>query len=111
MTKKVGLSASKRWIASTVTHLLKYYLIHFITRCMSALIVPQQTNMDVKKKKKFVHTVIVRKSAKCFKKFLPKEYLISFLPTMVCIGTRTNFTSTHHQFANHKTTQLLKLIT
>ena len=78
---------------------------------MSALIVPQQTNMDVKKKKKFVLTVIVRKSAKCFKKFLLKEYLISFLPTMVCIGTRTNFTSTHHQFANHKTTQLLKLIT
>lgn len=78
---------------------------------MNALIVLQQTNTDVKKRKKFVHTVIVRKSANCFKKFLPKEYLISFLPTMVCIGTRTNFTSTHLQFANHKTTQLLKLIT
>lgn len=66
--------------------------------------------MDVKKRKKFVHTVIVKKSANCFKKPLQKEYQVNFLQMMVCIGTRTNFTSTNHKFANHKITQRLKQV-
>ena len=110
MTRRAGLSASKRWIANIVTHSLKSCSTLFTTKCMIALIVQQQTNMDVKKRKKFVHTVIVKKSANCFKKPLQKEYQVNFLRTMVCIGTRTNFTSTNHKFANHKITQHLKQV-
>ena len=83
-----GLNVKIKWTVVIRIPLSKYYLIRCSTKYMIVQIGLPQINTAVKKKKRFVHIVIVGRREKHIKKILLKGFRHDYLQMRACTTTK-----------------------